>query len=136
MFGGAEPAEALAVPSKYRSTTRQQIEEHVSLCGTIDEALAGFRKGDLWVFERDRHASHALQWASDHRVPVPRDISIMGLENDPAFFDRGITTCIMDWETIGYLLAHVLIGDFAVERTSRGFVRTASLLLEKLTTPR
>jgi hypothetical protein len=66
---------------------------------------------------------------------VPRALSIIGLENNPDFAHHGLTTCAEDWDTMGYLMAHAVIGDFAVAKTRRGFLRTSALMLKRSSTP-
>ncbi len=46
----------------------------------------------------------------------------------------GISSCAEDWETIGYMAAHAIIGDIPVAKTSKGYIRTDALLLERATT--
>jgi hypothetical protein len=47
---------------------------------------------------------------------------------------HGITSVILDKETIGYNLAHALLDDIPVERTSQGYLRMKALVLERGTT--
>jgi hypothetical protein len=60
--------------------------------------------------------------------------SLVSLDNDPRFYHLGLTYCGPDWDTIGYQMAHAIIGDFPVARTSKGFIKTKAGVLEKLTT--
>jgi hypothetical protein len=58
----------------------------------------------------------------------------MTVENDPAYYHLGLTYCYPDFARLGYLMAHALIGDFPVEKTTRGSIRMHTLVVEKLTT--
>jgi DNA-binding GntR family transcriptional regulator len=92
------------------------------------------KPGSVWVFSTDYEADRALQWARNNGIGVPEQLAIIGLENNSDYFPKGITTVEPDWETIGYLMAHAIIGDFGLERTSRGYMRIAASVHERLTT--
>jgi len=47
----------------------------------------------------------------------------------------GISACATDRSMIGYLLAHAMVGDIPVARTTKGFIRTNVRAFERLTTP-
>ncbi|MBD3391641.1 MAG: GntR family transcriptional regulator [Chitinivibrionales bacterium] len=100
--------------------------------GNVFPSVKG--KRTAWVFITDQQAQRALRWARGAKIRVPEDLAIIGLENNSDFFSDGITTVEPDWETIGYLMAHALIGDFDLEKTSRGFMRVAANVHERLTT--
>ncbi|MBD3393163.1 MAG: GntR family transcriptional regulator [Chitinivibrionales bacterium] len=116
-----------------RAPTSQLLEEFV----VAPHAREYFTKpsgGDLWVFARDHDAAQAVQWCRDNRFGVPSRCSIIGLEDDPSYYPHGITSCTPDQETNGYLIAHALIGDFSVARTTKGMIATRAKLVERLTT--
>ncbi len=87
----------------------------------------------MLVFGEDRHAVQVLHWCERNRIAVGERILLLSYENNPAFFGYGITACISDWETDGYLMAHALIGDIPIARTSRGFIRSRARILRRLT---
>lgn len=89
----------------------------------------------LWICRFDDQAQEALQWAEQNRVAVPRDMAILSLENRPKFYHLGISSCTFDWESVGYLMAHAIIGDVPLAQTSRGFIKTRAVVLERGTTP-
>ncbi|MBD3241962.1 MAG: hypothetical protein GF331_15340 [Chitinivibrionales bacterium] len=45
----------------------------------------------------------------------------------------GISCCIPDWDRLGYLMAHAIIGDVPIERSRRGFLHCGSLVLRRET---
>lgn len=67
-------------------------------------------------------------------MAVPKDISIISLEDDPRYYPMGITYCGPDFERIGYQMAHTIIGDIPVAKTTLGFVRTSAIVMERLST--
>jgi len=88
----------------------------------------------LWVFGADSEAAMAIDWADEQGIHIPGQLSIMGLQHSPSFFHRGLSLCGPDWDTIGYQMAHSLIGDVPVAKTGRGFIRSRAIVIEKLTT--
>jgi DNA-binding transcriptional regulator YhcF (GntR family) len=96
-------------------------------------ALSRHSRGNLWVFSSDRDAAEAIAWARNHGLKIPDDMVVVGLENDPKSRYQGITHIGPDWDTIGYLMAHVLIGDFPIIKSKRGFIETPVMVLERFT---
>lgn len=105
-----------------------------SFAYSLQESLDQNQEADLWLFERDCDASVALHWLAEKGRRVPDHISVMSLENREDHFHLGLTSCTPDWQTIGYLMAHAVIGDIPVTRTSGGFLRTEALMLPRQTT--
>lgn len=89
---------------------------------------------DIWLFSTDADAAAALDWCRKNHIPVPAGRAIVSFENNPDYFHHGITSIMLDNETIGYNLAHALIGDIPVETTRRGYVRMHAVVVERVTT--
>lgn len=105
----------------------------LSLVERFDESFQSQVGTDVWLFSNDGDAVEALRWCAARGVDVPGDRAVMGFENNPDFFSHGITSCILDKETIGYNLAHCLLNDIPVEQTTQGFVRMKARVLERAT---
>lgn len=88
----------------------------------------------FWLCGSDTIARKSRGWATANRWALPGDVSIVSLENDPRYYADDISTCVLDWNSAGYRLAHALIGDMAVPRTTKGFVRTQAQVIERGTT--
>jgi DNA-binding transcriptional regulator YhcF (GntR family) len=88
------------------------------------------------LFSTHEMALSLNKMEKENRIRVPQQVSIIGLENDRRYLHLGITTCMRDWETMGYLMAHAVIGDIPMRTTRRGFIDYDALLLERRTTPR
>ena len=88
----------------------------------------------LWVFAADADAVKALAWLERNRIAVPATQQIISLEGSDQYYGKGISLCGTDWESTGYLMAHALIGDIPIARTSHGFLRIRSLIVERQTT--
>ena len=100
----------------------------------IDEALGQSDGQTMFVFRYDKEAAEALQWCSRNRVRLGEDVFLLSFENNPDYLGSGISACISDWETDGYLMAHALIGDIPIARTTRGFIQARARILRRLTT--
>jgi len=123
-----------AILGKYEPVPKDVLMSEVSVLRSYGEVFDRFPNARMWVFERDGQAAKALQWATDNHVRVPDQLSIMTTDHDPDFLQIGFSCCFPDYEQIGYQMAHALIGDYPVTRTSKGFIRTRSLLVERHTT--
>jgi DNA-binding transcriptional regulator YhcF (GntR family) len=126
--------------SKYRPITLSSLEGAFLIVKSFEKAFEGVLREEAapgaWVFYEDSDAVAALDWCGMKGVKVPRNLSIIGLENNRLHVHRGITSCVRDWETIGYLMAHAILGDIPLMTTSKGYIQHDALLLERATTPR
>lgn len=120
--------------SKYRPIDAAEVGEWFDFVSDLPAALRGAARPAAWVVQRDETAVAILDWCSSNRIAVPRDLSIVSFENSRRHYSRGISACVRDWETIGYLMAHALIGDIPLEPTSRGFIAFGAQMLERNTT--
>ena len=115
--------------------TPSQLSKMVTLFGDFSKSFARDKNRKCaWVFSSDDHAAYALEWARAQRIIIPQQLAIISLEKDPVLFPLNITSVEPDWEAIGYLMAHALIGDIPVATTSRGFLRIPAIVNEGLTT--
>ncbi len=89
---------------------------------------------DLLIFMQSADAARACVEARNKKIAIPGDISILCLEDDPAYYHEGISICVPDYSRIGYMLAHAVLGDIPVAKTSKGFIKTYGKLTQKLTT--
>ncbi|MFP4521536.1 MAG: GntR family transcriptional regulator [Fibrobacterota bacterium] len=119
--------------NKYR---KQNLSELLSMVKTPRNLFAGFqenRDADLWLFTRDNEAKRAVRWAGSNGISLPEKLSVVSFENNPKYIKENISSCVPDFETTGYLLAHALINDFSVAKTSRGLIKTKAIMFERLT---
>ncbi len=123
-----------ALLGKYRQLTLAAIQKEIDIVGPSPLPYASYRDADLWVFASIGHAAEALEWCRLQRIAVPRRLSILSLENDAAHFGSGISCADIDWENVGYLMAHAVIGDIPVARTRRGFIRCGARVIGRGTT--
>jgi DNA-binding transcriptional regulator YhcF (GntR family) len=122
--------------SKYPNTRLDSIVRHVQFAADPFQACSTHSGTRLWIFFRDSMAAEAIDWLRARGRSVPADVAIVGFQNDPRYYHLGITTCGPDWDNMGYVMAHAIIGDLKLARSRRGFVKVRCSLVEKLTTPR
>ncbi len=126
----------LAIPilCKYEQEDRENVLKDCVAVRDLFDTLPRPKSGEAWVFCRTEDAVKALDYCRMRRIEVPDDVALIGLTNEPGYHRHGITTCVEDWDRIGYLMAHAIIGDMPIERSSRGFIRTPAVFLERQTT--
>lgn len=122
------------VLSKYEPTTFESVRDDIVFVKDGGSVFSRFDDADIWVFQKDRHAAAALQWAESHRKRIPRDKALLSLDDDQRYYHLGLSRYEIDWEGIGYMMAHAIVGDLPMEKTDEGFIRVRSRIVEKLTT--
>ncbi len=122
--------------SKYPGTNLKDLEGRILFTPNVFQTCKEQTGAQLWIMSRDGMASDAIRWAKDQGLQIPQDISIIGLQNDPRYYHLGISTCGPDWDGIGYVMAHSIIGDVKLARSQKGFLKIRGLMVDKLTTKR
>lgn len=109
--------------------------EDILLAKNFELQFTKNKTKSLWLFSDDKNAIKALAWCKEHEIDVPNQVSIIAFGNSPICIKSGITSCVYDFDRIGYQMAHAVIRDFPVARTRRGFLRLEGRILERSTTP-
>jgi DNA-binding LacI/PurR family transcriptional regulator len=122
--------------SKFTPTPYRVFGDAVTFHRSVEDALQAHADFDFLLVQKDRLAALALPWLQSQGRQVPKDTMVVGLDDDPSHYQLGLSRFEVDWERIGYLMAHALIGDFRLPRTPEGFVRPSVRFLHKLTTVR
>lgn len=121
--------------SKYEPRTMDDMYRMVKLGDNFDELLAGAPRKAVWLTKEASTAREASNWCDSHRVSVPSEAALLCFDDDLSMCHRGIASCVPDWNTIGYIMAHALIGDIPLEKSRKGFLRTPAVLFERRTLP-
>ena len=79
---------------------------------------------DILIFEKDRDALAAKQWFQKKNFAVSP--AFISLENNPKYISFGIKSVIIDYNTSAYLLAHAILGDIPIARSSKGFIEATA----------
>lgn len=129
------PRYLLALAGKHRSTSFHELAELVSMVDSLDNIVRDVPASTLLYSLGADQAADMLQSCREHGIAVPQHASILSDSDEQRYYHLGLSSCKPDWRTIGYLMAHALIGDIPIERSSRGFIRTNALIVERTTTP-
>jgi len=122
--------------SKYEPTPKSVIAAETLQVSDYDTLYERLPEKRVWICFEDRRAADILEWARTKDIRVPRELALITLRNQAEFLHLGLSCCRPDWEQIGYQMAHALIGDFPVEKTSKGYIRTHAFVVDRLTTQR
>jgi DNA-binding transcriptional regulator YhcF (GntR family) len=122
--------------AKYPGTRLKDLEGRIVFTPNVFETCREHAGARHWIVSRDGMVSDALRWAREHGVRIPQDVSIIGLQNDPRYYHLGISTCGPDWDAMGYVMAHAIIGDVKMARSQKGFLKVRAQVVNKLTTVR
>lgn len=133
-LGSIGPEYRRYLESKYPRADLQAIEKGVEYDPDVFGAAHRHGGARLWIFARDDMAADALRWLERNDVQVPGELSVVGFENDPRYYHLGLSTCGLDWDSIGYVMAHSIIGDMKLARSRKGFMKVRCYMMHKLTT--
>jgi hypothetical protein len=120
--------------AKYSLAGMKRVLENICFTKDMLHQFPSQKTSDVWIFGNDSDAARAIEWCKPRRIKIPQQKAVIGLENNPAYSEYGITSCVIDHSTIGYLMAHALIGDIPLEHTRTGLVRTRAIVIERQTT--
>ena len=118
------------IMSKYRQGSITEVADELTMCRYGNAPYAEIPVGCL-IFTSDKEATAALSWLRASKKQTPRKIRIISLQNNPAYYQYGLTTCVLDWDKTGYLLAHAIINDIPIPRTGKGFIRVQAMVMPR-----
>jgi DNA-binding transcriptional regulator YhcF (GntR family) len=124
---------------KYADVIRAQkrdVFDSLDVVDTYGKLVQRFGKNVLWLCTRDSIAEQALKALEQLGVKVPDEVSLMTLENAPQRYHLGVSACTPDYELVGYLMAHAIIGDMPLRKTRHGYLRVPCPVTERSTTIR
>ncbi len=122
-------------PSRYSSAeSSAALSSELSFHRTPHDICRSAREGELWVCKTDGIADAMLRAARDSRIDIPGRVDMLSFDNDPAYYHLGLSRCEIDWQGVGYLMAHWFIGDIPVAHTREGYLRGGGRVVEKSTT--
>lgn len=119
---------------KYGASTLQDFEERLSVVDDFGRVLETVPPKTLCIFRGMKYANAALQWCRENKVEVPSRIALLEASSDSSDLSSPVSICACDWRGTGYLMAHLLLRDIPVARTTKGLVPTRAIVLERETT--
>ncbi|MBN1673500.1 MAG: GntR family transcriptional regulator [Kiritimatiellae bacterium] len=131
----SQPREQIAgILEKYTADGAAGLAKDIRLYrGKLDLARR-VRPNEAWVTICDACALRVRNTVLSQRRK-PRNVSVISVENDPAFLTEGLSACIVDEYTMGYQMAQALVDHTRVGRSRAGYLKVPGLMLERETTP-
>ncbi|MBD3393104.1 MAG: GntR family transcriptional regulator [Chitinivibrionales bacterium] len=124
---------------KYESVVRAQSRDvftGLSVYNDFADVIRAFGKNTLWLCPSDVQARSALDALKRAGIRVPDDIALMTLQSVPEYYHLGVSSCTPDYELVGYIMAHAIIGDIPLKKSHHGYLRIPCPVVERATTPR
>ncbi len=109
---------------KYPEQELEQLQNRIHITHDFITEMKFGTRDTLWVFSHGSDAIRAYKRLIASGVRIPGDLSILCLENNPNLYHLGISHCENNYDSMGYMMAHSLIGAVPIERTSKGFMKT------------
>jgi hypothetical protein len=114
--------------------TTRRLHERLYVLPDFVSIVERFGTDVLWLCATDELTAAALRCREAASLAIPGDVSVVSLENAPAYYHLSASACAPDWELIGYLMAHSIVGDFPLDKTSHGYLRIPCPLIHRSTT--
>ena len=134
-FSKGDPSYIRGIISKYSPRLLLGFEKMFHFVDSFDETLDRSASNALWLCTSSALAVKAYQRTKHQPQTTRKKIHILDIHNNSLSHKYGISSCIADYHTIGYLLAHSLLCDLPVKHTRKGYINTPTLLIRRSTTP-
>ena len=118
----------------YYKNKLSTIWEKFHVYKNTPDVFQNIHAGGIWIFNTDAGALAALQWTERANIEVPGKLMILSMEGSPGFYPAGISCCGLDWEGLGYLMAHEIIGDFKPLKSEKHYLNPTARILHRETT--
>lgn len=132
---------AAALHTDSRLTLGKQGQESVQrmlLSATPSLAMLLKEGATAIIAANDYTARDYYYWFQLMGIPMPRDMSLVSFDNMPEFVTHPISSIDFGLGRLGYLAAHLLIGDIPVKADGEGQLPGACILVDRgsITAPR
>jgi len=107
------------------SIRRRLLSATPSMQTVLNEGATSIIAGNDYI-ARDYH-----YWFRIMGIPVPRRISMISFDNQPEFMAYPMSTIDPGFARLGYLAAHILIGDIPVKTDSEGRIAGVCTLVDR-----
>jgi len=119
--------------SKYGAVLDERFWSTVSYF-TKHATLPMPEPNELWIAPTAQHAVTIIETFAKKDAHCPKHYSLLCLDDNPMQYHHGLSVCILDWDKAGYLMAHALIGDVPVKKSSQGYLSLGWDIIERKTT--
>jgi len=89
--------------------------------------------GELRIVRTDVLASAVLRHVKRQGRRVPGHVSVLSLDDDPAYYHLGLSRCGLDWHGLGHMMAHVFFDGTTAPVTPDGILRARAQIVERRT---
>ena len=120
--------------SKYETVSADTLLKEMQTFTDYEQLALLAKPGDVFVFDYMRNAKSGLDAFSQKGFSIPKQISLIALEEDRKLIHEGISSCVPNWDAAGYIMAHALIGDVTFHQSRRGFLPADGVIWDRLTT--
>lgn len=111
-----------------------RLHENLRIVPDFNAVLEHPNQKSIWLCSSDELTEKAIYTCVSRRLKVPHDISILSLENAPSYYHLSVSACAPDWDLVGYTMAHAIIRDLPMNKTSKGFLRIPCSIIHRGTT--
>ncbi len=122
-----------AMMNRYEPFSDERIMAFFRFVPSLRQAFGRSMTSDIWLFPHTATAVEALEWLARASGEHSRTPGVAVFDNLVYTRHKGISCCVPDWDRLGYLMAHALVGDIPIERSRHGFVHCSSLVLRRET---
>ncbi|MBD3241720.1 MAG: hypothetical protein GF331_14105 [Chitinivibrionales bacterium] len=121
--------------SVYEPVSPGVLVDQVECVADITECLGGHaHASDCLVFQRDEYAAASLAWAREHGIRIPADVAVLSTDDAPRYYHLGLSRIEIDWDSLGVFMAHCLMHDGRLYRSTFGSPGLPIRVIEKQTT--
>ena len=122
-----------AILTKEHTLSLEELRKELRFAQTTQHPPRDLPPG-FWLCNSERLAACARQWAGIRGWNTPQRVAILSFEDGLTSARADISSCTLDWNSTGFRLAHAVINDFPTPRSSRGFIRPQTRIVERGTT--
>ena len=123
-----------SILSKHASLALSVLFDNMHLITNLNE-VSFPKQRTLWISYQDAEAVALKRRFLELGMDIPNNASIITLENGVDALRENITACESDHRTIGYCLAHTILGDIPIRKTKHGYIPASARIIERRTTP-
>lgn len=120
--------------AKYGPIPRKEVIARFSFFASLTDIFEAYRDGHVWICGTPEAAATAYSWCRNTRISMPEKVALLSLADNARSFADEISACIPDYDTIGYQIAHAIIGDLPVSLSRSGSLEMKAMVLERSTT--
>lgn len=103
---------------------------HAMMAPLFEEALSN-PEITAWVCSDSPVAAAAAQFLNSQRIEIPRQISMVAIDDDFELSDRAINGCDLQFDRMAYLAAHCIIGDIPIKKNRQGVVECPPRIVDR-----